>query len=47
MIKKINSLAILVAALGCSSVLHAADGVINFTGNITDKACTVDTASAN
>ncbi|MBH2031442.1 MAG: fimbrial protein [Pseudomonadales bacterium] len=30
-----------------ASVANAADGTINFTGNITDQACTVDPASAN
>jgi len=30
-----------------SFVASAADGTINFTGTITDTACTVDTASAN
>jgi len=30
-----------------STMVHAADGTINFTGNITSAACTVDTASNN
>lgn len=30
-----------------SFVAHAADGSVNFTGNITDAACTVDTNSAS
>lgn len=38
---------LLVVSLGCSSTLYAADGTINFTGNITDTACKVDPGSAN
>lgn len=36
----------LAAALACSTAAQAADGTINFTGNITTAACTIDTASA-
>ncbi|KFK92345.1 MULTISPECIES: fimbrial protein [unclassified Serratia (in: enterobacteria)] len=35
------------AALFSAQSANAADGVINFTGNVTDTACTVDSASAN
>ena len=33
--------------LCCINTAIAADGTINFTGNITDAACTVDSSSAN
>ncbi|RUS65983.1 putative major fimbrial subunit LpfA [Saezia sanguinis] len=39
--------AILAAMLGMIPVAQAADGTINFTGTITDSACTVDTVSAS
>lgn len=43
---KFTAAAIASAAL-LFNIAQAADGTINFTGNITDQACTVDTASAN
>ncbi|SCC68711.1 fimbrial protein [Kosakonia oryziphila] len=44
--KKITFITIALAAGVCGTAL-AADGTINFTGNISDTACKVDTASAN
>ncbi|MFZ4832474.1 fimbrial protein [Rouxiella sp. Mn2063] len=44
--KKIIALAI-VAGSAFTSVAQAADGTINFTGTITDTACTVSTATKN
>ncbi|KAA0945705.1 MULTISPECIES: fimbrial protein [unclassified Pseudomonas] len=37
----------LAASLVCSTAANAADGTINFTGNISTAACTVSTASAS
>lgn len=44
--KKLIAVAMLASA-ALTSAAHAADGTINFTGNITDTACVVNTASAN
>nr|WP_241391464.1 fimbrial protein [Serratia proteamaculans]ULG18709.1 fimbrial protein [Serratia proteamaculans] len=44
---KLLALALTTTLAGYSTMLLAADGTINFTGNITDTACTVDTASTN
>lgn len=45
---KINLVLVLLAtSLVCSTAAAAADGTINFTGNITTAACTVSTASAS
>jgi major type 1 subunit fimbrin (pilin) len=44
--KKIIVLAIL-AGSAFTSVAQAADGTVNFTGTITDTACTVSTATKN
>ncbi|WP_338124591.1 fimbrial protein [Ewingella americana] len=44
---KFPVIALLVNTALLSTMAHAADGTINFTGNITAAACTVDTASAN
>lgn len=44
MTKKLT-LAVLLATIGMSSSVLASDGTVKFTGIITDKACTVDTAS--
>jgi major type 1 subunit fimbrin (pilin) len=35
------------AALFSAQYANAADGTINFTGSITDTACTVNTSSTN
>jgi len=40
-------IAVFVSAAAFSSVVSAADGTINFTGNITSAACKVDTNSAS
>ncbi|WP_159282949.1 fimbrial protein [Rahnella variigena] len=45
--KKNYSGALIIVSLCCSGSLYAADGTINFTGNITDIACKVDPGSAN
>lgn len=37
----------LTAIIGLHGAANAADGTINFTGTITDVACTVDTSSAS
>jgi major type 1 subunit fimbrin (pilin) len=47
MTSKIALLVALTASLGFVGTSIAADGTINFTGTITDNACTVDTGSAN
>jgi len=44
--KTLIALSLLAAPVAFSSA-YAADGSINFTGNITDAACTVDTDSAS
>lgn len=44
--KKLIAIAILAGA-SFASVAQAADGTINFTGNITDAACTVTPGTAN
>ncbi|WP_313448766.1 fimbrial protein [Atlantibacter hermannii] len=41
------TLAVVLAAMSMSASVLAADGTVNFTGTITDKACTVDTGSKN
>ncbi len=46
MMNKKSLVMALFAASAVASVAHAADGTINFTGNITDTACTVTPASA-
>ncbi|CAI1835741.1 TPA: fimbrial protein [Serratia fonticola] len=43
--KKLIAIAILSGTV-LASVAHAADGTINFTGNITDAACTITPTSA-
>lgn len=45
--KKLSLFVSVVTSALISSAAFAADGTINFTGNVTDTACTVDTASAN
>ncbi|WP_075182350.1 fimbrial protein [Pantoea sp. 1.19] len=45
--KKIASLATVISFGGAIFGLHAADGTIQFTGNITDTACVVETASSS
>ena len=40
------AIATAIASLGFTSAVYAADGTINFTGNITDKACTVGIANS-
>lgn len=37
----------IMTGLFAASAVNAADGTINFTGNITDAACTVDSTSAS
>lgn len=44
--KKLIALSLLAASASVSTA-NAADGTINFTGNITDQACTVSTSSAS
>ncbi|EJL89943.1 fimbrial protein [Pantoea sp. GM01] len=44
---KLALLVAITASLGIVGTSTAADGTINFTGTITDNACTVDTGSAN
>lgn len=44
--KKLIALAI-ISGSAFASVAHAADGTINFTGNILDAACTVSSATKN
>lgn len=45
---KINTLALLSIICGAAvSTAHAADGTINFNGEIIDAACTISPASAN
>jgi major type 1 subunit fimbrin (pilin) len=47
-VMKKNLIAVAVlAASAISSAAFAADGTVNFTGSITDIACTVDTTSLN
>lgn len=45
--KKLSLFVSVVTSALISSAAFAADGTINFTGSVTDTACTVDTASAN
>lgn len=45
--KKTIACAFLVVAVGMAGGVQAADGTINFTGNITDQTCKVDTGSQN
>lgn len=45
--KKVMATALLVSSAIASFASQAADGTINFTGNITDTACTVTPATAN
>lgn len=45
--KTIIALSLIAAPLLMINNALAADGTINFTGTITDSACTVDTASAS
>lgn len=46
--KQINTLAVLAVICGAAvSTANAADGTINFTGEIIDAACTVSAATAN
>ncbi|CAI1072035.1 fimbrial protein [Serratia quinivorans] len=42
--KKLIAFALIASSI---SAVQAADGTINFTGNVLDTACTVDTASAS
>lgn len=44
---KFAVLVAITASLGFIGTTTAADGTINFTGTITDNACTVDTGSSN
>ncbi|MBT0724141.1 fimbrial protein [Rosenbergiella sp. S61] len=45
--KNISKILLVPVLATASFVASAADGTINFTGTITDTACTVDAASAN
>lgn len=44
---KLIALSIMIVSSSTLSVANAADGTINFTGNIIDPACTVNPASAS